>query len=61
MRNINNKLRKNYRILSALNRWKSKNYELNYLARFDFEFLPIFYKPKQVTPIIFYMIKATCF
>jgi hypothetical protein len=28
---------------------------------FDFEFLPIFYKPKQVTPIIFYMIKATCF
>jgi hypothetical protein len=61
MRNINNKLRKNYRILSALILMENqKTTWAKLLQGFDFEFLPIFYKPKQVTPII-YMIKATCF
>ena len=40
MRNVNNKLRKNYRILSALNvDWKSKTTRTKLLGKgFDFEF-----------------------
>ncbi len=49
MRNVNNKLRKNYRILSALNvdgKGKTTN------------FLPIFWQPKLETPTILFTTKA---
>lgn len=48
MRNINNKLRKNYRILSALNiDGKTKSTKLNLLSKgFDFEFFTNILKTK---------------
>jgi hypothetical protein len=52
MRNINNKLRKNYRILSELN-VEGKSKPLKTLSKgFDFDFFTNILKPKQEIPII---------
>jgi hypothetical protein len=61
MRNTNNKLRKNYRVLSELNlEGKSKQPSQNKQG-FDFEFFTNILKLKQEIPTIFCMIKAICY